>query len=47
MARMPGETTALSSYRNSPDEIAPTRDLMDIVKRNLSTVLGISVCYPH
>jgi hypothetical protein len=47
MVRMSGETTALSGNRNSPNEIARTRDLMDIVTRNLSTVLGIGVCYPH
>jgi hypothetical protein len=47
MARMSAETAALSGYWNSPNEIARTRDLMDIVTRNLSTVLGIGVCYPH
>jgi hypothetical protein len=47
MARRISSTTALAGYRNNPNEIARTRDLMDFVTRNLSAVLGIGVCYPH
>jgi SAM-dependent methyltransferase len=36
-----GQTTALASYRNSPAEIARTRDLLAIVPKNVSTVLDI------
>jgi len=38
---MSGDTTALAIYRNSPAEIARTRDLLAIVPKNLSTVLDI------
>src|SRR5258708_28421216 len=47
MARMSGQATALARYRNNPDEIARTRDLMDIVPKNLSTVLDIGAWDGH
>jgi SAM-dependent methyltransferase len=42
-----GQTNALTGYRNSPAEIARTRDLMAIVPKNLSTVLDIGVQNGH
>jgi SAM-dependent methyltransferase len=47
MGHMPGQTTAIAGYRNSPDEIARTLDLMAIVPKNLSTVLDIGARDGH
>src|ERR1700681_778186 len=47
MGSMPGHTTVLAGYRNSPAEIARARDLMDIVPKNLSTVLDIGARDGH
>jgi SAM-dependent methyltransferase len=44
---MSGQSTSRADYRNSPDEIARTRDLMDIVPKNLSTVLDIGARDGH
>ncbi len=44
---MSAQTTALAGYRNSPAEIARTRDLLDIVPKNLTTVLDIGTRDGH
>lgn len=44
---MSGRTIALAGYRNSPAEITRTRDLMDIVPKNLSNVLDIGARDGH
>jgi SAM-dependent methyltransferase len=44
---MSESTTTLTRYRNSPAEIARTQDLMDIVPKNLSTVLDIGARDGH
>jgi SAM-dependent methyltransferase len=47
MGSMPGNTIALSAYRNGAAEVARTRDLMAIVPKNLSTVLDIGARDGH
>jgi SAM-dependent methyltransferase len=47
MGHMSGHATALTAYRNSPAEIARTRDLLAIVPKNLSTVLDIGARDGH
>jgi SAM-dependent methyltransferase len=47
MGSMSKQTTALAGYRNSPAEIARTRDLLAIVPKSLSTVLDIGARDGH
>ena len=44
---MSEKTTALAVYRNSSEEIARTRDLLDIVPKNFSTVLDVGARDGH
>jgi len=47
MGSMSTNLAALAAYRNSPAEVARTRDLMAIVPKNLSTVLDIGARDGH
>jgi SAM-dependent methyltransferase len=47
LGSMSGHTTVLTDYRNSPAEIARTRDLLDILPKNLSSVLDIGARDGH
>ena len=47
MSSMSGHRNELAAYRNSPAEIARTRDLLAIVPKNLSSVLDVGARDGH
>jgi SAM-dependent methyltransferase len=47
MSSMSGHSKKLAAYRNSSAEIARTRDLLDIVPKNLSSVLDVGARDGH
>jgi len=47
MSSMSGHPNELAAYRNSPAEIARTRDLLAIVPKNLSSVLDVGARDGH